>query len=82
MIQDMALELLKLLHVRWKKLCNTIRHMSMNRDGINYKLHIKTLEAFESGSKASFAYGPGQILRYFNEPKNPRRLLIPGNSKC
>jgi hypothetical protein len=49
----MALELLKLLHVRWKKLCNAIRHMSMNR----CKLHIKTLEAFESGSKASFACG-------------------------
>jgi hypothetical protein len=61
----MALELLNFLHVRWKKLCNAIRHMSMNRDGINCKLHIKTLEAFESGSKASFACGTGTDFAVF-----------------
>ena len=49
--------------------------MSMNCDGINCKLHIKTPEAFESGSKAPFACGPGRILWYFNEPKNPRSRI-------
>ena len=54
--------------------------MSMNRDGIDCKLHIKTPEAFESGGKASFLADRDRFLRYFNKPK--KAVNSRGKSKC